>query len=255
MQREKTTLKQAAEKLNINYSSAKTIVQTFRKEKRIKKKPKHVIKTKKSIKHEEFLHKVLNTIKMKKVITKILTSEFARGRKHKSLKEKYPNFTELISQARTLSATAFAPENNKLKSFPRIESAGQMQLFEAEKEGPKPGQITRGISASIPPFSKRNIFYVQPEQNFEEDFKPQISHFSPILFQSQSNACRDLDSKISLPPLMDGSKESSKISIYSTVKRQYDEDDGVNLAFDFSQYGMMIVNNAYKGSKSHDSIF
>jgi len=53
--------KEAAEELKINYSTAKTIVQTFRREKRVAKKPKHCTETKKAIKHERLLRKLLKS--------------------------------------------------------------------------------------------------------------------------------------------------------------------------------------------------
>jgi len=77
------------------------------------------------------------------------------------------------SEAQTLAGTGQAVENTVFKAFPRVESAGQMQLFEVEKKGPKPGQVSRAISINIQQYPKKNIFYVhsdiQPFKKWEQE--------------------------------------------------------------------------------------
>lgn len=226
MNNERITLKEAAEKLNINYSTAKTIVQTYRKENRISKKPKHTIITKKSIKREQFLSRVLTPTKLAKTISKIISTECGSNKKRKSLK------VTPISEARTLAATAQANENPIAKGFHRIESAGQMQLLEAE-EGPKPGQVTRAVVVDIPQSLKKDIFHVHSEDKSEEKLKK---------ISCEGTELRGEEMKME-------ERKKRVVEINNNVEEQRviaakDMRDERSL-FDFSRYGAMIMSSAY----------
>lgn len=251
------TLKQAAENLNINYSTAKTIVQTYRKEKRISKKPKHTIETKKSMKRENFLSKVLTHDKVAKVMSRIISTEFKTGKKRKLLKTKNTKFSHVISEAQTLPATGQAPENLVSKSFPRIESAGQMQLFEPEKEGPKTGQITRAVFADIPQVLKKDIFYIHCKPNTEEELKELIDYNDPLVLKSkpepqmlksviQEELAHPSESIVELRNSSTSENNKMKTVSAFTVVHKGEEVMEPGLYFDFREYGSMIMENVYE---------
>lgn len=216
MNQENVTLKEAAEKLDINYSTAKTIVQTYRKENRISKKPKHTIATQKSLKREMFLSRVLTQRNLAKLMSRIISTEFKIVKRRKTSKEKVS--LQAISDARTLAGTGQAIENPTLRGIPRVESAGQIQLFENEVEGPKVGQVTRAVFTETPLHHKKNIFSVHSESKIQEliiDSKGQVS-------EKQNNIRNN-----NFPP--------------SVQERAVDK----RLVFDFKTYGEMIMRSAY----------
>jgi hypothetical protein len=202
------TLKEAAEILDVNYSTAKTIVQTYRKENRISKKPKHAVRTKKSLKRELFIARVLTQKNLTRLMTRIIAAESKVSKTRKSIKGSLQG----NSEAQTLAATGQTMENIAFKSFPRVESAGQIQLFELEKEGPKPGQVSRAISADIQQHIKKNIFHVHSDvQPFKQEEK-------------------NLEVK--------GEKIEKSVVVEEMSRRE-----GV---FDFRRYGEMIMESVYK---------
>lgn len=231
------TLKEAAEKLNINYSTAKTIVQTFKKENRISKKPKHAILTKKSLKREQFLNRVLTQAKLAKIITRITSAEL---KKRKSFKEKLSKPSQAISEARTLAATGQASENLILKAFPRIESAGQMEIFEAEKEGPKPGQITRAVSVDMPQNSKKDIFYVHSEGKADEELNKLIDYEKLLELNREKMKIMETKKKEEIPKI----EEFPLATIATQQRKEYIGEP--KLYFDFTGYKTMIMINANK---------
>lgn len=228
-------MKDAAIRLNINYSTAKTIVQTFRKEKRISKKPKHTKMTKKSIKREEFLSRVLTQSKLAKIITRITSTEF---KKRRSLKGKFSRPSQPISEARTLAATGQVSENFSLNGFPRIESAGQMQIFEAEKEGPKPGQVTRAVSVDMPQNLKKDIFFVHSEGKPGDEFKQLIDYDK--FQESDKEEMKIMETKKETPKI----KEFPLTSITTQQRNECTEEP--RLYFDFTGYKTMIMLSANK---------
>ena len=162
MEAKNITLKDAANKLKINYSTAKTIVQTFRKERRILKKPRFAIKTVKAIKHQKLIIKALTKPKIKRIIRSIIKSEIL-------FKTKEKNIGKINLPEGATMNTAQTIENPISKRFHRIESAGQMILFESEISGPKCGQITRSVSTIDLPKALRSIFYIKndPDEEYE----------------------------------------------------------------------------------------
>jgi len=173
-------LKEAADHLEINYSTAKTIVQTFRKENRVTKNPKRQIVTKKSIEKERFLVRFLSQLKVKNLTASIVKAEL-------EVKKEPPDIQKAISEARTLGSFSKPnPLSNSHKSLPRVESAGEILLFELEEEGPYPGQISRGISANMDiVLHKRPIFFVSVDTNLEEEYKQQLDYSNPVLLRNR----------------------------------------------------------------------
>ena len=114
------TLKQAADKLGINYSTAKTIVQTFRKEKRVAKMPKRSMETKKGLKKGNFLKRFLNVCKTKCLMSIIIEAQVNFGQTRSS------QLSETLITGNSLQQITAA--------FPRIESTEQMTLFEVDRK-------------------------------------------------------------------------------------------------------------------------
>lgn len=222
-------------------------MQTFRREKRISKKPKHAVETKKSLKRENFLSQILTHTRLTKVIQRILATEFKSGKRRRSSKGKLSRSPQAISDAQTLAATGQAMENLGFKGFPRIESAGQMQLFEVEKEGPKPGQVTRAVSADIPQVQRKDIFYVHYETKTEEELKHTIDYNDLLVLKSKAEGqAKSCVSKEQCPPLEDTkqNKSSNKTSsAFTVVLPKSEEVTEPKLEFDFREYGKMIMRS------------
>lgn len=228
------TLKDAAEKLDINYSTAKTIVQTYRKENRISKKPKHSIITKKSLKREQFLSRVLTQTKLAKIMSRIVAAEL-NLKKRKLCRTKS---LQGISEARTLAATGQAQDIPVGKSFPRVESAGQMQLLEAEKEGPKPGQVTRAISANMPLSLKKDVFYVHVPCSAKEVLPaPDPQDLEMIEEKEEAN----LEKPVIENEGREREDENGEMRDLSGL-----EEREAGVWFDFRTYGEKIVKSAWE---------
>ncbi len=176
-------MKQVADELSINYSTAKTIVQTFRKERRIAKKPKRALETKKAVKRERYLTKLLSHSKVVKMVALIVGEESVTSSDKKS-----PEPTAPIVDSSTLISVPVRPEaETQHKAFPRITSANQMVLFPAEEDGPKPGQVSCAV-ATDPlsfPFSRKDVFYVYSESNPEEEYKGKVDYANPVLLRAK----------------------------------------------------------------------
>jgi len=128
------------------------------------------------------------------------------------------------SEAQTLAATGQAVENTMFKVFPRVESAGQMQLFEVEKKGPKPGQVSRAISINIQQYPKKSIFYVH-------------SDIQPFKQEKEKDAEVGEEQKLII------GKRLALVENQNTMNEV-----GV---FDFKKYGEMIMKSTYEKYGMH----
>ena len=165
------TLKQAADKLGINYSTAKTIVQTFRKEKRVAKMPKRSMETKKGLKKGNFLKRFLNVCKTKCLMSIIIEAQVNFGQTRSS------QLSETLITGNSLQQITAA--------FPRIESTEQMTLFEVE-EGPCNGQISRGIFTNIESIvQKKEVFFIFDEIELENKYKNEIDYSNPVWLRAK----------------------------------------------------------------------
>ena len=210
-------MKEAANHLEINYSTAKTIVQTFRKENRVTKNPKRQTTTKRSIEKERFLLQFLSQLKVKKLMASIVKAEL-------EVKKELPDIQKAASEARTLGSFSKPnPLSNSHKSLPRVESAGEMLLFELEEEGPYPGQISRGILVNMDMIvHKRPIFFVLADTNLEEEYKQQLDYSNPVLLRNRQ-------------PIKN--KELISTQIPEQVAKSM-------VSFNFHEYGKRILANA-----------
>lgn len=210
-------MREAADHLNINYSTAKTIVQTFRKEKRVTKKPKRQIITKKSIEKEKLLVQFLSQFKVKNLMANIVKAEL-------EVKKENQDTQKAISEAPTLGSFSKPnPLSNIHKSLPRVESAGEMLLFELEEEGPYAGQMTRGVSANMDMITyKRPIFFISVESDLEEEYKQQIDYSNPVLLRN---------------------KQRIETKEHTSIKTLEQADERM-ISFDFHEYGKRILADA-----------
>ena len=250
-------MKKAAEDLDVNYSTAKTIIQIFRKEKRIARKPKHLIVTKKSLRREKFLKKMTNPYRIKKVMAKVIKAELKKSKKKKSSINK-----DLfqISEAKTLAVTNQMEEN--VRRFPRIESAGQMVIFADMVFGPKAGQMTKGTLTNIQPIEpKTKLFHINIS---EECYRGKINYNDLLLLK---NICKQqvdpsLNSygiDIDVSESKKGFKSEVKTNklpvlpvdfpVSSYMKRGNRVEEKSEIFFDFTQYAAMIVAGAHKNRR------
>eukprot|EP00826_Nyctotherus_ovalis_P012450 TRINITY_DN13291_c0_g3_i2.p1 TRINITY_DN13291_c0_g3~~TRINITY_DN13291_c0_g3_i2.p1 ORF type:complete len:177 (-),score=17.19 TRINITY_DN13291_c0_g3_i2:237-767(-) len=108
---------------------------------------------------------MLTQSRVTKVISAIISTELKLNRKRKQ------RSTRLISDAPTQTNTKQAADNRTCKGIPRVESAGQISLFDPETEGPKAGQTTRAVMANMPLAGKKDLFYVHCKDVGEEELK------------------------------------------------------------------------------------
>jgi len=243
-------LKKAASELNINYSTAKTIVQTYRRENRITKRPKYMAETKKTLRRERLLAKMLVQKRVRKLTTLILKTALNQSKKKKKNKERTG-----ISEVRTLPVTAQTNENPISKGFPRVESAGQIVFFESETLGPKCGQMSRGVMVNREAgITKKKIFYVHYKNNSEEEFKESIN--DPILQKHEPEGKRDLVPSINQQKVDTSFRNTLQTcgSAFTFInKKSHDVTDN-HLTFNFHLYATMIMDSAYQRYSNEMSI-
>lgn len=166
------SLKEAAQVLAINYSTAKTIVQTFRREKRVAKKPKHCIETKKGIKHENLLKKALPKCQVQECVSRILQSELICGADKKIEKAEASNFDDVPKETSTVQSSG--DSNNPPKEqngFHRVVSASQMKIMVSVAAGPDdPIELDEQSKTSKP------IFLLYSDYNVEDNYKDKVDY-------------------------------------------------------------------------------
>lgn len=166
------SLRKAAKELNIKYSTAKTILQIFRREHRIAKKEKPDVISKRTLRHERRLTRLLEASRISKLIKRIIIAETRKKRSKKVKKAKVlheiPTSTALPKDQGGLST------KNEL---PRVRSANQMMLFPVEENGPGANKVTRAVSTEITNFTQRkSIFKIVIKENLEEKYKQLINY-------------------------------------------------------------------------------
>eukprot|EP00826_Nyctotherus_ovalis_P048007 TRINITY_DN5615_c0_g2_i15.p1 TRINITY_DN5615_c0_g2~~TRINITY_DN5615_c0_g2_i15.p1 ORF type:complete len:204 (-),score=55.70 TRINITY_DN5615_c0_g2_i15:297-908(-) len=202
----------------MNYSTAKTIIQTFRRERRITKKSKHMLETKKAAKREHFLVRFLTKTKLECLVTSILSEELV------AREENLGREDHCTSEVLTAPAVR-SVGSSKEKLLPRVESAAQMVLFEEAEEGPGSGQMTRAISVSPHEIEehKHDLFYVYSDTDPEMKYKDKIDYSDPLLLRSKIPDRRSATAQI------DVNVKTAQISI-----------------FDFREYENRILASAGK---------
>lgn len=174
-------MREAADHLGMNYSTAKTIVQTFRREKRVAKKPKRLAATKKSIEKEKLLTHFLSHFKVKALISSIIKTELEPKKNAKDTHR-------LLAETPTASVSLQGNALGIRKALSRVESAGEMLLFGLEEDGPCAGQVSRGVSANVELAHKRPVFFVIADTNVEEEYKQKLDYSNPVLLRNKQMA-------------------------------------------------------------------
>jgi hypothetical protein len=184
LQQEKISLKEAAKELSINYSTAKTIVQTFRREKRIAKKPKRQVETKQAKKRERALCRKLSANKVNTIVEMILENEAGIGLTTKKCNEP----KEEIKDASTLPTNQPKEPENPLKHQNNFGSSPDFTIFQEKEDGPKEDQISRGVGTHndlILLQPKKPIFYTYSNKNMEDEYKEKIDYSNLVIFRSK----------------------------------------------------------------------
>lgn len=125
---------------------------------------------------------------------------------------------ECITDVPTIAAL---PQHNQPalnKAITRIESAGQIHVFETEEPGPCTGQVSRGIAVCMDSIiNKKPIFFVYDEENMEEKYKEGINYGDPILLRNRS----EFNLKVEIAPrLFDFHKYGRTVRSHFKIKNE-----------------------------------
>ncbi len=234
-------MKQAADELGINYSTAKTIVQTFRREKRVAKKPKRGLETKKALKREKYIARVLGHHKLTKILARIMEEET----KDLELKPEKRKASEVnIPEASTAMVTQQPIEPPPNTPFPRITSAFQMVLPAPLEEPPMRqdcGVMTDDLL--VPQICKRDVFFVHSEANPEELYRSKVDYANPVTLRAKIRPEQEVRttpiSKLpQLRPLMVAMQQRQILVQYTDWVEERPE-------FVFSDYSASVVTSRY----------
>jgi len=165
-------LKEIASKLGINYSSAKTIVQTFRKERRFTKKEKKQINTINSMKKQKILQKALNSEKCLDLFSKIM-DDYTFGNlcmKNDPKDKEFP-----LSNSICASTTNYSNNLSGNRSeFSRIASAESMQNLISDTSNSL-NSVSVGVNTELDLIehqASKDVFFVHDsDENFPENFE------------------------------------------------------------------------------------
>lgn len=188
MQKDGRNLKEASDELKINYSTAKTIVQTFRRERRIAKKSKKAFITKRGLRRERRLVRKVTKATVPRMLAKIISTAT-------SLPE---NFQKPSLKTNEQSTAAIKENNGSEKAFSRVVSVSQIVFFPSQESGPKVGQVSRGVLVELQDLPKKNIFLVF-HSKVEEGFKEVVDYND--LVPSKIKATGESIQLTKLPPL------------------------------------------------------
>ncbi len=216
-------LKVAADELGIIYSTAKTIWQTFKKERRIAKRPKRSIGTKKSAKHEEHLYSVLDKSRVPALLEKVLQAEF-----NPRVARKRP----LTKKASTFCCAPCEEINMNQLRAPAIPLS----------EGPTEACISRSQSAATlykeASSAKKDKFYIYTVDDLDEKYKEVVECSSPVSLRKPRK--KTLPSfEAAFAKALGASRCNSEISGQSVA-----DTCALPMAFNFSNYGASIVTRA-----------
>lgn len=223
MQKGDKTLKQIADELGINYSTAKTIVQTFRKERRVAKLSKKLTETKKSIRHETYLAQFLTRYKVAKFIFFILDEELVSTKKAEAplqINHRHSQTHDSLHPLQLFSIEKVDPT--------QYESQGTGNKFLSIEKGPKLGQVTVGTYANLyskdPLTHKKDVFYVYTETDPEAKYKEKINYEDPVILNSKQ----------------------INHELYNSKEPNYDPSEPeFRPHFSFTEYGTWIMESNY----------
>lgn len=183
--------------LRMNYSTAKTIIQTFRREKRIAKRSKHMLESKKATKKNNFLIRFLSKRKVDSLIDMILREEQIISKK------------ESIKEEHHVLEVATAPIIKTSNSPPRINTVDQVLLFADAEEGPRHGQVSRAVFVNREKEMKHDLFFVVSDIDPDAKYKKRIDYKDPLLLRHKK--LNKQNDKL----LINDNVENSQISIFN----------------------------------------
>lgn len=184
-------LKQAASELNINYSTAKTIVQTFRQEHRISKISKKASITKRGLKRELRLIRALKKSKIRRLMSHIISMEISDTDNDLNPKTMKIAHDESIDMDLLNRSTI-------IKTFSRIMSSDQLMLPSMEEMGPREGYISQGtITEDRELIRKKDIFQIK--ENLEEEYKKSLDYKDLIITRAKPNSKEEIEVIEKLP--------------------------------------------------------
>ena len=183
--------------------------------------------SKRTLRHEKRLIRLLNTSRTPKLIKKIIAAE---TRKRKQVKAKKLERPHEIPTASNLQKDQFT--GNEL---PRVASANQMVVFPVEEKGPGINQITRSILTETSAFpQKKNIFKIVIKENLEEKYKSIVDYNNLLILKSKETLKPQIHK---LPPINNVTREALV--------------NEVGVTFSFSEYKSEILksyNTRYSSS-------
>ena len=178
MKEGKQNLREIATVLNLNYSTAKTILQTFRKEKRIAKRPRCFVETKNAIKHERNITSFLTKNKVYDLMNEVLLTEYNPVENNDAFHKK-----SLDGCSDSQSSMQTHPESLK-----KINSSSQFPSSNKEEKGK---YVSIGVTVNMVDTTfRRDIFFVYSDVDPDEFYKGKINYddfLNPKIYQHSEN--------------------------------------------------------------------
>lgn len=206
----------------MNYSTAKTILQIFRRERRISRVSKKLKSTKKSQRREKLLAFTLTEYKVQRFISFILNEEC--------------NFNSQNSVGRKrghgLSETSSLTEPRRIFATVKVswEGAGggdvgkRAKLAQAWLSSQKTNKaVQTDIKFEDIPVKKKDIFYVYSDRDLEDEYRKRIDYDNPVLLKAKAE------------------KQVSKAKDTSVSRTEKTE-----TGFSFTEYGPKILSDYYR---------
>ncbi len=194
----------------------------------------------------------MSKTRLDSVVGEILAGEllFPTGKDCKKLDDENENENknEEAQGATTKATMDIPPAAHKNSIFPRVLSAPQLYLFEADEEGPKLGQMSRGIGVQeehLLPLYRREVFYVYPEHDLDEEYKERVDYDNPVLLRSKPKPNESQPVRGLLPSLQDFLKSGLKTHSENDEHAQGREP---GISFDFAEYRKAVMENSLKRS-------
>jgi hypothetical protein len=260
MQQGAKNLKMAAEELNINYSTAKTILQTFKCQKRFAKKPKRSLTSLRSRKREGYLRRTLLPRVMPDIFLNIFADELrpekcadladslqAGGRKHLKLSfaaTPTPTPTPMSRAPLALPVPMTSPGPRGSAGMVRSPLEEKVVQSEFVEPGPRAGQVSRGTDVPWElPFAveTKDAFYIYSIDGPEAPFKHKVDYTTPMQIRRRhKRTTSELAPLPLLPPLELPSTELSDVKGSANVSLP--NESPLCCPFDFSLYKAAIAD-------------
>ena len=215
-------LKDLAKKLRINYSTAKTIVQTFRREKRFATREKILLNTKRE---EKLFKKNLNKLPPEKIyliMTKILKSFLEESSEEMGCNQK-------------LELSLKTPENTKqtIGAYSNNETPIENEISKIDNSHPTKTSIgtTTNDLCFLSPVG--DIFYIHDEENVNPQYDKEIDFENLV----------HLRKRVDHPDRIKIGNESNKLPLISGLLTNEESSKISTLKFNFYIYSQRIVNS------------